>query len=523
MVAQFLRLKLTLFANSFRRSPWQVIGLILSITYGAATAVFVVGGLLALRFFDVELAGSAVVMLGAVVFLGFTLLPLTLGIDDTLDPRRFALFGIPTSRLAANLAIAALVSVPAAVIVAIALGQIATWSRGALPTLVSIGSAVLIVATAVLSARITTSVASFLLATRRARDVSGIAGIVLLVGLAPVVILLAGVDWNRYGLTVLASVAEVVIWTPLGAAWGAPATAALGDGQAAGAQLAIAVGWVGILWLVWRALVGRMLTTPQRQAHAKSYAGLGWFDVFPRTPTGAIAARSLTYWFRDSRYNTSLLVIPLIPVFMVIALVIGGLPLQQLALLPVPVMCLFLGWAVHNDVAFDNTAIWLHLSTSTLGRADRWGRAVPVLVVGVPLVLIGSFVSAWIFGDLAVVASLIGVSTCILFSGLGLSSVMSAMFPYPAVRPGDSPFAQPQGTGSPAGPIQAISFFTIVLLALPALVAGAMGLIYSPLWHFVALGYGVVVGLVVLLVGLSWGGRVYDRRTSELLAFAMRN
>jgi ABC-2 type transport system permease protein len=91
------------------------------------------------------------------------------------------------------------------------------------------------------------------------------------------------------------------------------------------------------------------------------------------------------------------------------------------------------------------------------------------------------------------------------------------------VRPGDSPFAQPQGTGSPAGPIQAVSFFTIIVLALPALVVAAMGLIYSPLWHLVSLAYGVVVGLTVLLVGVSWGSRIYDRRTSELLAFAMRN
>lgn len=523
MVAQFLRLKLTLFANSFRRSPWQVIGLVLSIAYGASTAVFVVGGLFALRLLDVELAGSAVVVLGTVIFLGFALLPLTLGIDDTLDPRRFALYGISTTRLAANLVIAALVSVPAVVIVAIALGQIATWTRGPLPTLLAIASAVVIVATALLSARITTSIASFLLATRRARDVSGIAGIVLLVALSPVVILLAGVDWGRSGLAVLAAVADVAAWTPLGAAWGAPAAAALGDLEGAGAKLAIAVGWAGILWFAWRGLVSRMLTTPQRQPHAKAYVGLGWFDVFPRTPTGAIAARSLTYWFRDSRYSTSLVVIPLIPVFMVIALVIGGLPLQQLALLPVPVMCLFLGWAVHNDVAFDNTAVWLHLSTSTVGRADRWGRVVPVLVVGIPLVILGSIASAWIFGDWAVVASLVGVSTCILFSGLGLSSVMSALFPYPAVRPGDSPFAQPQGTGSPAGPIQAVSFFTIIVLALPALVVAAMGLISSPLWHLVSLAYGVVVGLTVLLVGVSWGSRIYDRRTSELLAFAMRN
>jgi ABC-2 type transport system permease protein len=266
-----------------------------------------------------------------------------------------------------------------------------------------------------------------------------------------------------------------------------------------------------------------ILTTPIRQAQARTYVGLGWFDIFPRTPTGAIAARSLTYWTRDARYSTSLLVIPLIPFFMVVALLIAGMNLQALALLPVPVMCLFLSWSVHNDVAFDNTALWLHLSTSTTGRADRWGRVIPVLVVGVPLIVIGSFLSAWIFGEWIIFASLVGVSASILFSGLGLSSIMSARFPYPAVRPGDSPFAQPQGVSSPAGPIQAVSFFAIISLSLPALSLAVMGLIYEDGWHVAAFVVGVSIGLIALFGGLAVGARVYDRRTSELLEFLLQN
>ena len=87
MVAHFLRLKLTLLGNSFRRSPFQVFGVLLGIFYGIGTAVFVIAGLVALRFFDVEVARSATIVLGAVVTAVFTLLPLTVGIDDTLDPR----------------------------------------------------------------------------------------------------------------------------------------------------------------------------------------------------------------------------------------------------------------------------------------------------------------------------------------------------------------------------------------------------------------------------------------------------
>ena len=360
-------------------------------------------------------------------------------------------------------------------------------------------------------------------ATRRARDLSGLLGIVILVALSPVVIVLAGVDWGGIGLRVLSDVAAVVAWTPLGAAWAIPAHAAAGDIPAALLALVIALAWIGVLFIVWRALVAATLTTPVRQAQARTYVGLGWFDVFPRTPTGAIAARSLTYWVRDARYSTSLLVIPLIPIFMIVALLIAGMNLQALALLPVPVMCLFLSWSVHNDVAFDNTALWLHLSTSTSGRADRWGRVIPVLVVGVPLIIVGSFVSAWVFGQWIVFASLVGVSSSILFAGLGLSSIMSARFPYPAVRPGDSPFAQPQGSSSPAGPIQAVSFFAIVALSFPALTFAVLGLLYGDAWHYASLATGLLLGLAALFGGLAIGARVYNRRTSELLEFLLQN
>ena len=523
MVAQILRLKLRLLGNSFRRSPWQLLGLALGLLYGLGTAVLVVGGLISLRFFDVGIAGSATVVLGASVLAIYTVLPLILGIDDTLDPRKFALFGIPSTKLSVILAIASFISVPTVVVSIMAIAQIATWSRGPLPVLLAVIGAVVIVVTCVMSARISTSVAAFLLATRRARDTTGILGILALVSLSPVIIALVSVDWARDGLDVLARIAGVVGWTPLGAAWAMPADAASGDVGGAMLKLLISVGWVGVLALVWRALVGRMMVTPQRQAHARKYSGLGWFGIFPATPTGVIAARSVTYWLRDSRYGTSLIVIPLIPIFMVVALMIGGVPLGDLVLLlPVPVVCLFLSWSVHNDVSLDNTAVWLHLSASTSGRSDRWGRLLPALVVGIVIIAIVPVVNSLIFGDWTVLPSVVGVSACVLFTGLGISSVMSARFPYPAVRPGDSPFAQPQ-SGSPAGLIQAMSFLAIVVFAAPSLTAAVFGLLYGGSWPLLSLVAGVVIGAAVLVGGVVWGGWFFERRGSQILAYAMRN
>ena len=523
MVAQILRLKLALLANSFRRTPWQVVGVVIGLLYGLGTATFLAASLVALRFFEAEVARPIVIVFGALTLVVFALLPLLLGIDDILDPRRFSLFGISNTTLATSIGVASLISVPAVVIAIIAIGQTATWSRGTEPFGLSVVAAVVIVITCLLSARISTTLASFLLSSRRSRDISTIVGIALLIAGSPLIAVLASVDWARQGIATLTSIAEVLSWTPLGAAWAAPADAAVGLEAEAFGKLAISVVWVLVLFAAWRVLLGAVLVTPERQPQAKKYLGLGWFDRMPRTPIGAIAARSLTYWTRDSRYLTSLAIIPIIPAVMMVTLHIAGMPLASLALLPVPVMCLFLSWSVHNDVSFDNTAIWLHIASSTRGRDDRWGRLLPALAVGVPLVLGGSVISVAIFGDWTVLPSLIGVSSAILLIGLGLSSVMSAQFPYPAVRPGDSPFSQPQAGGNAAGLIQGLSFFGILLLAAPSIAAAVLGFFFGVMWHFLSLVLGVVVGVAVLGIGVRVGARAFDRRSSELLAAALKN
>lgn len=523
MVAQVLRLKLILLGNAFRRTPWQVVGLVFALSYGLGTALFLSAGLIALRFQDVDVARSVVVVFGALAIVVFSVLPLLLGIDDILDPRRFALYGMSNSLLATSIAAASLLSVPALVIGIIAFAQISTWSYPGLPIGLAVVSFVLILLTCVLSARITTTLATFLLSTRRSRDATTIVSIVLLVSATPLIVLLSSIDWGKNGLHVLRDIANVAGWTPFGAAWAAPADAAAGSTDSAIAKLVIAIVWLALLALIWRALVGAILVRPPRQAQAKRYSGIGWFDRLAGTPAGAIAARSVTYWTRDARYVTSLAIIPIIPAVMIVALIIAGVPGPGLALLPVPIICLFLSWSVHNDVSFDNTAIWLHLVSSTSGRADRVGRLAPALAVGIVVVLLGSTVSIAIFGDWSALPSLIGVSSCILLVGLGLSSFMSARFPYPAVRPDDSPFSQPQAGGNSAGLIQGLSFFSILLLSVPSIVAAFLGLVYGGPWHVVSLIAGLVVGVPALLLGIRLGAGVFDRRGHELLAAALRN
>ncbi|MRG60629.1 hypothetical protein GE115_12230 [Agromyces sp. CFH 90414] len=510
-------------ANLFRRSAWQVVGMVVGLVYGLGLAFLLFLVLVGLRAFDdVALIRDVLIVAGSLTVVGFIVVPLVFGTDDTLDPRRFALFGIPDRTLAFGLAVSALIGVPALVLAIVLTGTIVTWSRGFGETLFAIVGAALAFATCLLVARVTTALGSLLLASRRAKEFSGVLGLLIIVALSPVIVLLVTADWSSAGIPLLESLGGILGWTPIGAAFAVPGDAAAGAWGAAVLKLLIAAASLWVLWLAWQRLVALMLVTPGREASSKSYRGLGWFDRLPHTATGTIAARSLTYWFRDARYWVAFIMIPVLPVVVLVPLSIAGVPSDYLPLIPVPLMALFLGWSVHNDTAYDSTAVWLHVASGVRGAADRFGRLVPVLIAGVLVIGLGSAITGLVLEDDRLLPSVIGVSTALLFAGLGIGSVSSARFPYPAVKPGDSPFQQPQSTGALSAFVQSITMFGALIIAAPALVFAGFGIFVDPEWHLLSLAAGVGLGLLVLIGGVWLGGRVFERRGPEILQAAMR-
>ncbi len=523
MVAQLLRLRLDLLRGGFRRDRVQVAGMVVVGLAGLAGAIAAAVGIAGLRSTTPDIARATIVVVGSLVVLGFVLIPFAFGGDDMLDPRRFALLGLPTARLATGLAAAAFLSVPAAMAAILAVAQVVTWARAPVPLLLAILSAVIVVPTCVLAARVSSGIAASLLSARRARDVAGIAVWFVLALLAPLSAVLATLDWESQMLPVLRRLTAVLAWTPLGAVWAVPGDAAAGDLGTALARLAIAVGTLVALAAAWRAIVERMINRYDREVAARRYSGLGWFEHVAATPRAAIAARSMSYWWRDRRYRVALAAVPVAPTVGVAALLVAGVPATAIAWLPVPLMCLFLGWLVHNDLAHDSTAFWLHVSSGTRGTDDRWGRLAPPLSIGLVLVIVGSIATVIVVGDWRMLPGLIGLSACVLLAGLGVSSVTSAAFPYPAVHPGDSPFAQPQAVGRAAPVVQACALLATILVAAPVVLFVVLGTIVSPRWFVVALVAGLVIGVLALLVGVRIGARILTRRAPELLAFTLQN
>ncbi|PSL39875.1 ABC-2 type transport system permease protein [Labedella gwakjiensis] len=520
MVAQLLRLRLQSTLSALRRTPRQMIGLLLGVGLGIAV-VWVLGlGLFGLRFAETGNVRDLLVVVGSFVVLGFAAVPLLFRLEDPMDPRSFALFGMDPRRLAVGLALAGLISVPSIVVAVLSLATVVTWSRGVLPALVAAVCALLAVATCVLVSRVVIAVGSVFLSHRRTREFTGMLWLLVIILVLPAVALLASMDWGNSGLTVFGRAASIVSWAPIGAVWSAPGDAAAGDVGAAFLKLGIACVTVALLWLAWERLVAKLVVSPVREAPTKSFGGLGWFDALPAGAVGVIAARSLTYWSRDSRYLAPLLIIPVVPFLMIAPLLVAGVPAQPLALLPLPVMCLFLGWSLHNELAHDSSAVWLHVTSGVKGWADRLGRTVPILLIGSVLIVGGSALTAMVFGDWRVFPSVVGIGACLLLVGVGLSSIVSARLPYAAVLPGDSPFQQPQTSGGPAVMSQSISLAGTLLLSMPTIWLAWRAIVESPSWHLAALACGLGTGVVVLAAGVLVGGRIFDRRGPEIIGFA---
>ena len=113
MVKILIRLKLTLLANSLRRSVWRTVGLIVGLIYGLGAVVAVLVGLAALRFSSLTLTADATVVAFSALTLGWLLMSLLVfGVDETVDPARFALLPVRAGELLPGLVATALIGVP---------------------------------------------------------------------------------------------------------------------------------------------------------------------------------------------------------------------------------------------------------------------------------------------------------------------------------------------------------------------------------------------------------------------------
>jgi len=517
MVAHLLRLKLTLLRNSVRRSPWQLVGLGIGILYALGLVALGITGLLFLRGADPGVAQTVVVLGGAAALLGWAVVPVAASAADlTLDPARFTTFAVPMPQLLAGLALGGLIGIPGTATTLVALGTVGTWSRSLPGAAGALIGAVLGVLSCVVLSKVVTTATAGLAASRRFKDASAVIFLIPLVLMGPIV---AGVAEGIKGSgDFLTGLARTLSWTPAGAAWSLGGELAAGSYGAAALKFLIAVATLGGLALCWKLLLQRALVTPPYAgASRKRAGGLGFFGLFPATPTGAVAARSLSYWLRDPRYAGALVVVPLLPVLLLFQAAQTGS--YGMLLFVGPLTAFLLAWSISTDVSYDNTAFALHLSTGVRGVHDRLGRAVACLVFALPAVLALSALPFLFGADVQLLPGVLGLSLGVLLSGMGLSSVVSARYTVAVPLPGDSPFKKPPGNVAQTMAVQFGGMGVLILLVLPEtalLVAQFVTGSAVPGW--INLVLGPVLGLALFAAGVRLGGKWLDARGPELLA-----
>jgi ABC-2 type transport system permease protein len=493
-----------------------VFALLATIVVTVAVCIAVIG----LSTAAVAPARTLTVLAAAASFLAFFLAPMLTGTADQLDPRRFGPFGVDEKRMPWILALASLVSVPSFaliavnvcfVIMAVAVGGVA-WP-------VAVVAAVVAVVSTALIARIGMAISVIALPERRSRELTVLFTIPLIVVAFPVAAYFASLKWDGQVPESVATAATVVGFSPLAAPQAFLFHLAEGDARAAWTSGLIALASLALLLALWAYLVRRLLTTTERPYATRERSGLGWFGSLPANAFGAVAARSLVYWLRDRRYIVNIIVVPIAGVLTVFPLMVAGVPPWAAALVPVPLMALFFGWLPHNDVAYDSTALWIHVASGVRGLPDRLGRLVPVLLVAIPVLAVAVSVTLAYIGNWSLLLPLIGVAAALLLTGLGMSSIASVVAPYAVSRPGDSPFQQPQRSSSHGSFGAAGTFVGALIFSAPALWLFVLTVVQGDQHAPSAFWTGIVTGVLVLFGGAAIGGAIFERNGARLMEF----
>lgn len=514
-------LKLRLVRNGLKRSVWKLVGLILGALYALGLVAMGIAGLIALRFAPVVEAAAATTLIFSLVTLGWMLFPLLLfGVDETLDPRRFALLPVRARELLPGFVLASLVGIPGVGTVVFSLGLLGTWSRGVVTVLATCASIVLGVFLCVLWARALLTWLAALLAGRRSRDLTVVMFMVIVMGFslgAQGVSLLTSRSDPAALLASLRQVGTIAGWTPLGWVWAIPGAVAQGHWAAAGVRLVLSLALAaGLAWL-WRVRLDIALVTPAETGGDGRTVRSGIGRYLPTSPAGAVATRCLIYWRRDPRYLVGAVAMVMLPVILAAGAMINsnGSPLILLAPLAVTMLG---GSSIVSDVAYDNNALSLHVLTGTRGADDRLGRLITYLVIMIPLSLLTLGILMAVSDQWQYLPAVGALMIVTLLGGLGAGLWVGVYVPGKAPAPGANALSASSNGSLMAMVGLLASSVGMLLVSLPTAAFIVAGLVTDQNWlTLVALPVAVVSGVLACWAGVRFGGRALDRRWPELL------
>ncbi|MCT1438418.1 hypothetical protein [Brachybacterium paraconglomeratum] len=530
-----LKLKWTLWKRSYRKNVGKIIGTSIGALYG-------LGGLAMLVFLflgttlwagEGELFPQIVRGLGAVTVLLWFLIPvLAFGIDDTLDPRSFALFPRSARELQPGMFAAAALSLPSlftllALAIATAFellwlvlfGQSAGWV--VLGALALIPANLAGLALCLLLPRAWFAHSAARASSRKGRELGGIFGfLAMFVAIYAFSLSMQRIEdldvtWVREQLP---GVVEVLAWTPLGALFSVPMDLAEGRVLTALLRALIGAATIVLVWLWWRRSIDLSMTSALTGDASSGQTKVSPLvpRFVPAGPFGAVLGKSLRYWRRDTRYLAALGIYPVVIVFFV---AMGFMvPEARPMMLGMAVfMCAMTGLSISNEIGFDGPSGWVNIVAGAPARANLLGRIAAMAVLMVPAVVVITVALPLLYGLPELIPMTVLGSLGAMISGWGTSMVVGVLLPYPSSAPGTNPMKDKSASSSNAMLSMAISMVTVFVPMLPPLGLGIWGAIAGNLALITGAGVlAIVIGVAVLLIGLRIATVRLDARYPDI-------
>ena len=535
LIPLLLKLKWQLWKRSYRKNIGKLIGTIIGVLYGAGGLVGLAFLFLGVTLWSGEGETFPIIIrgLGALTVLMWLLIPvLAFGLDDTLDPRSFALFPRSGRELQPGMFAAAALSLPTlftvlAVAVAtvfevlwlLTFGQGALWI--ALSLLVLIPANLAAMALCLLLPRAWLAHSAGRSSSRSGRELGGIFAMILMFvaiySLSLGMQSLGDLDYEALGRWMLV-VVEVAAWTPFGALFAVPMDVAEGNLLTALVRLVIGAVTIAAVWLWWRRSIDTALTSA-----LSGDASSGTTKVSPLVPRfvrpsafGAVLGRSLRYWRRDTRYLAAIGIYPVVLIF----LIVMGFMLPEtrsMMLVIVVLMGGFTSISVANEIGFDGPAGWVNITADLPARANLLGRIAAIALLMGPPVLLLTVVVPVLYGMGDLIPLTVLGALGMMITGWGFSLVVGTYLPYPTSAPGTNPMKDKSASSGNAMLAMTIASLGVFVPMLPAIGLAVWGLIVgSLLIQVIAGAVSVITGVIVFVVGLKISVARLDRRYPDL-------
>ncbi|MXG24406.1 transporter [Streptomyces sp. YIM 132580] len=516
LTSVFVRLKLTLLRNGLRQSSGRKAAFIVSLVLTLLLAAGQVLGLVLLR--GNAHAGTVVVLLTAVVALGWAVLPLFFPSgDDTLDPTRLVMLPLRPEPLVRALLVSSMVGIGPLFTLCLVVGSVLALAHGPAGVVFAVLAVPLTLLLCVALSRAVATANVRLLNSRKGRDLAVLSGLVIAVGIQFVNFGAQRLG-QAGGLSALEPAGNVARWLPGASAIAAVDAASDGSYGVAVLQLLItAAALVALVWMWQRGLV-KLMTAPDGSTLAaagpsrKESGRTGLSGLLPEGRTGTVVQRSLRYVARDPKTKAA----------WVTALAIGAIVPLLNALQgtgSVYFACFaagMLGMQMYNQFGQDTSAFWmvaLTISSTRDAYLELRARACALLLITLPYTVLVCVVTAAVLGRWQALPGVLGLSFALLGAMLAIGAVGSALFPYSIPQEGAFKNVAP-GQGG-------LAWISIIsgMLAAPVLAGPVIALTvwlhiadhHDALWLVVPAGavYGAFIG---------WAGlRIAAPRTANRL------